>query len=109
MPLNALQLNNSTFAELLADTHHTVVHLEMRDLCAVGNDTDDYAHFLRTGVPNPTAPGTRAQGSGSYPASHRATSAWPSPARRCARSCSRTRPPLPSAAARHPKPNTARV
>ncbi|MEU0403764.1 DUF6879 family protein [Streptomyces sp. NPDC006197] len=52
MPLNAQQLNTATFAELLADTHHTAVHLEMRDQYAVGDETDDYAAFLRTGVPN---------------------------------------------------------
>ncbi|MFD4171186.1 DUF6879 family protein [Streptomyces albidoflavus] len=52
MPLNAQALNTATFAELLADTHHTAVHLEMRDLYAVGDERDDYAAFLRTGVPN---------------------------------------------------------
>ncbi|QRV39229.1 hypothetical protein I6J42_34760 (plasmid) [Streptomyces californicus] len=52
MPLNAQQLNTATFAELLADTHHTAVHLEMRDLYAVGDETDDYAAFLATSVPN---------------------------------------------------------
>ncbi|MYZ38057.1 MULTISPECIES: DUF6879 family protein [unclassified Streptomyces] len=52
MPLNAQQLNTATFAELLADTHHTAVHLEMRDLYAVGDEADDYAAFLQTGVPN---------------------------------------------------------
>ncbi|MFE4399478.1 DUF6879 family protein, partial [Kitasatospora sp. NPDC056808] len=52
MPLNAQALNTATFAELLADAHHTAVHLEMRDLYAVGDERDDYAAFLRTGVPN---------------------------------------------------------
>ncbi|MER5556845.1 DUF6879 family protein [Streptomyces sp. NPDC002793] len=52
MPLNAQQLNTATFAELLADTHHTAVHLEMRDVYAVGDETDDFENFLRTGVPN---------------------------------------------------------
>ncbi|MFE0495397.1 hypothetical protein OH723_31305 (plasmid) [Streptomyces albidoflavus] len=52
MPLNAQQLTTATFAELLADTHHTAVHLEMRDLYAVGDETDDYSAFLATGVPN---------------------------------------------------------
>ncbi|MFE5841785.1 DUF6879 family protein [Streptomyces niveus] len=45
-------MNTATFAELLADIHHTAVHLELRDLYAVGDETDDYAAFLRTGVPN---------------------------------------------------------
>jgi hypothetical protein len=52
MPLNAQQLNTATFAELLADTQHTAVHLEMRDLYAVGDEADDFENFLRTGVPN---------------------------------------------------------
>lgn len=52
MPLNAQQLSTATFAELLADTHHTAVHLEMRDVYAVGDETDDFENFLRTGVPN---------------------------------------------------------
>ncbi|WP_329111838.1 DUF6879 family protein [Streptomyces sp. NBC_01353] len=52
MPLNAQQLNTATFAELLADTHHTAVHLEMRDVYAVGDETDDFENFVRTGVPN---------------------------------------------------------
>ncbi|MGW1305726.1 DUF6879 family protein [Streptomyces sp. NPDC002514] len=52
MPLNVLQLDTATFAELLADTQHTAVHLEMRDLYAVGDETDDFEVFLRTGVPN---------------------------------------------------------
>ncbi|WSD74682.1 hypothetical protein OG978_44895 (plasmid) [Streptomyces sp. NBC_01591] len=46
MPLNAQQLNTATFAELLAGTHRTAVHLEMRDVYAVGDETDDYAAFL---------------------------------------------------------------
>ncbi|MFI2215210.1 DUF6879 family protein [Streptomyces sp. NPDC020141] len=52
MPLNAQQLNTATFAELLADTHRTAVHLEMRDLYAVGDEADDFESFLRTGVAN---------------------------------------------------------
>ncbi|WP_411111511.1 DUF6879 family protein [Streptomyces sp. c-19] len=52
MPLNAQALNTASFAELLADTHNTAFHLEMRDVYAVGDETDDYAAFLRTGVPN---------------------------------------------------------
>ncbi|NEE41854.1 hypothetical protein G3M53_92965, partial [Streptomyces sp. SID7982] len=52
MPLNVQQLKTATFAELLADTHHTAVHLEMRDAYAVGDEKDDYAAFLRSGVPN---------------------------------------------------------
>jgi hypothetical protein len=51
MSQNAL-LNSATFAELLADTHRTAVHLEMRDVYAVGDEADDYAAFLRTGVAN---------------------------------------------------------
>lgn len=45
-------LNSATFAELPANTHRTAVHLEMRDQYAVGDETDDYATFLRTGIPN---------------------------------------------------------
>ncbi|MCC8452744.1 DUF6879 family protein [Streptomyces rochei] len=52
MPLNAQQLNTATFAELLANTRHTAVHLEMRDVYAVGDERDDFENFLRTGVPN---------------------------------------------------------
>lgn len=52
MPLNAQALKTATFAELLADTHHTAVHLEMRDVYAVGDEKDDFENFLRTGVPN---------------------------------------------------------
>lgn len=46
------QLDTATFAELLADTRHTAVHLEMRDVYAVGDETGDFGTFLRTGVPN---------------------------------------------------------
>ncbi|MET9675973.1 DUF6879 family protein [Streptomyces sp. NPDC006482] len=52
MPLNAQALNTATFAELLADTHHTAVHLEIRDVYAVGDEKDDFENFLRTGIPN---------------------------------------------------------
>lgn len=52
MPLNAQQLNTATFAELLADTHRTAVHLEMRDVYAVGDEAEDVETFLRTGVPD---------------------------------------------------------
>ncbi|WP_086023121.1 DUF6879 family protein [Streptomyces sp. SPB074] len=52
MPLNAQQLNTATFAELLAATHRTAVHLEMRDLYAVGDEAEDFASFLQTGVPS---------------------------------------------------------
>ncbi|MFF5393350.1 DUF6879 family protein [Streptomyces sp. NPDC013012] len=52
MPLNAQALNTATFAELLAATHRTAVHLEMRDVYAVGEETDDFETFLRTGTPN---------------------------------------------------------
>ncbi|WDT53287.1 Scr1 family TA system antitoxin-like transcriptional regulator [Streptomyces sp. G7(2002)] len=52
MPLNAQQLNTATFAELLADTHRTAVHLEMRDVYAVGDEREDFETFLRTGIPN---------------------------------------------------------
>ncbi|MFF8271377.1 DUF6879 family protein [Streptomyces sp. NPDC016562] len=45
-------MNTATFAELLAATEHTAVHLEMRDSYAVGDEKDDYETFLRTGVPN---------------------------------------------------------
>ncbi|MEU3553393.1 DUF6879 family protein [Streptomyces fragilis] len=52
MPLNAQTLHTATFAELLADTHRTAVHLEMRDVYAVGDERKDFESFLRTGVPN---------------------------------------------------------
>ncbi|MEU9376493.1 DUF6879 family protein [Streptomyces sp. NPDC048255] len=52
MPQNAQQLNTATFAELLAATERTAVHLEMRDLYAVGDEAEDYTAFLRTGVPS---------------------------------------------------------
>ncbi|MEU3657850.1 DUF6879 family protein [Streptomyces sp. NPDC032161] len=52
MPQNAQHLNTATFAELLADTHHMAVHLEMRDVYAVGDEAEDFESFLRTGAPN---------------------------------------------------------
>ncbi|MER7001343.1 DUF6879 family protein [Streptomyces sp. NPDC000410] len=52
MPLNAQALHDATFAELLAATERTAVHLEMRDTYAVGDEADDFATFLRTGIPN---------------------------------------------------------
>lgn len=42
MPLNAQALNTATFAELLADTHRTAVHLEMRDVYAFGDEAEDF-------------------------------------------------------------------
>ncbi|MEU5836347.1 DUF6879 family protein [Streptomyces diacarni] len=47
-----MSLNDATFAELLAATRHSAVHLEMRDVYAVGDEADDFAAFLRTGVAN---------------------------------------------------------
>lgn len=47
-----MTLHEKTFAELLAATHHSAVHLEMRDIYAVGSEADDYATFLRTGTAN---------------------------------------------------------
>ncbi|MFF0437478.1 DUF6879 family protein [Streptomyces sp. NPDC004327] len=52
MPLNALTLHGATFAELLAATERTAVHLEMRDSYAVADEAGDFATFLRTGIPN---------------------------------------------------------
>ncbi|MFF3699217.1 DUF6879 family protein [Streptomyces sp. NPDC002221] len=52
MPLNAPRLDTATFAELLADTRHTAVHLQMRDEYAVGAEINDFAAFLLTGIPN---------------------------------------------------------
>ncbi|MGW2276754.1 DUF6879 family protein [Streptomyces sp. NPDC001770] len=52
MPLNAQTLSTATFAELLADTRRTAVHLEMRDVYAIGDEREDFETFLRTGVPN---------------------------------------------------------
>ncbi|MET8298814.1 DUF6879 family protein [Streptomyces sp. NPDC005180] len=52
MRLNAQALHGATFAELLAATERTAVHLEMRDSYAVGDEADDFATFLRTGIPN---------------------------------------------------------
>lgn len=46
-PLNAV-----TFADLLAAAHHSAVHLEMRDVYAVGDEAEDFEEFLRTGRPN---------------------------------------------------------
>lgn len=51
MPRNE-PLHTATFAELLADTHHTAVHLEMRDVYAVGDERVDFETFLRTGTAN---------------------------------------------------------
>lgn len=47
-----MSLNETPFAELLAATRHSAVHLEMRDIYAVGDEAADFAHFLRTGVAN---------------------------------------------------------
>ncbi|MEW2574956.1 DUF6879 family protein [Streptomyces syringium] len=45
------------FAELLRGTQHSAVHLEMRDLYAVGDEADPIERFARTGeiMPDPTA------------------------------------------------------
>ncbi|KJY20237.1 hypothetical protein VR44_38790 [Streptomyces katrae] len=45
-------MHDATFAELLAATERTAVHLEMRDSYAVGDEADDFSTFLRTGIPN---------------------------------------------------------
>lgn len=45
-------LNTATFADLLAATHRSAVHLEMRDVYAVGDEREDFENFLRTGMPN---------------------------------------------------------
>jgi hypothetical protein len=37
------------FAELLGSAKHTAVHLEMRDVYSVGNETESFGEFLRTG------------------------------------------------------------
>ncbi|MGG7568938.1 DUF6879 family protein [Streptomyces sirii] len=50
MSLNVL--NETPFADLLAATRRSAVHLEMRDQYAVGDEAEDYAAFLRTGVAN---------------------------------------------------------
>lgn len=47
-----MSLNAKTFAELLAATRRSAVHLEMRDVYAVGDETGDFESFLRTGVAN---------------------------------------------------------
>ncbi|GAA4686841.1 hypothetical protein GCM10023347_47860 [Streptomyces chumphonensis] len=47
-----MSLSTATFAELLAATRHSAVHLEMRDSYAVGDEAEDYETFLRTGVAN---------------------------------------------------------
>jgi hypothetical protein len=41
--------NEPTFAELLADCSRSAVHLEMRDVYAVGDEADDFGTWLRTG------------------------------------------------------------
>jgi hypothetical protein len=40
------------FADLLANTHRTAAHLEMRDVYAVGDEAENSETFLCTGVPN---------------------------------------------------------
>lgn len=47
-----MSLKARTFADLLAATRDSAVHLEMRDQYAVGDEAEDYAAFLRTGVAN---------------------------------------------------------
>ncbi|WP_431775741.1 DUF6879 family protein [Streptomyces cucumeris] len=37
------------FAELLKSARHTAVHLEMRDIYSVGDETESFERFLRTG------------------------------------------------------------
>ncbi|MBL1099541.1 DUF6879 family protein [Streptomyces coffeae] len=37
------------FAELLKSARHTAVHLEMRDIYSVGDETETFERFLRTG------------------------------------------------------------
>ncbi|MFB7900499.1 DUF6879 family protein, partial [Streptomyces xiamenensis] len=43
-------LDSATFAELLAATERSAVHLEMRDTYAVGDEAADFEAFLRTGT-----------------------------------------------------------
>ncbi|MEU0659412.1 DUF6879 family protein [Streptomyces lavendulocolor] len=50
MPQNVL--HSPTFAELLAATRQSALHLEMRDAYAVGDEKDDFETFLRTGGAN---------------------------------------------------------
>ncbi|EXU67636.1 MULTISPECIES: DUF6879 family protein [Streptomyces] len=47
-----MSLKARTFADLLAATRHSAVHLEMRDQYAVGDEAEDYAAFQDTGVAN---------------------------------------------------------
>ncbi|MGW2698021.1 DUF6879 family protein [Streptomyces sp. NPDC001296] len=44
--------NVPPFGELLAGCAHSAVHLEMRDVYAVGDEADDFNTWLRTGQPN---------------------------------------------------------
>ncbi|MGW2188252.1 DUF6879 family protein [Streptomyces sp. NPDC001719] len=37
------------FAELLESARRTAVHLEMRDTYSVGDETESFVHFTRTG------------------------------------------------------------
>lgn len=46
------ELDSATFAELLAATEYSAVHLEMRDTYAVGDEAADFEVFLRTGTAN---------------------------------------------------------
>ncbi|MGW7413163.1 DUF6879 family protein [Streptomyces sp. NPDC054863] len=41
-----------SFAELLANTRHSAVHLEMRDVYGVGDEAEDFERFKRTGKAN---------------------------------------------------------
>lgn len=47
-----MSLNSATFAELLAATRHSAVHLEMRDVYGIGDEAEDFEAFLRTGTAN---------------------------------------------------------
>ncbi|MBO3682337.1 DUF6879 family protein [Streptomyces sp. NEAU-YJ-81] len=47
-----MSLKARTFADLLAGTRRSAVHLEMRDQYAVGDEAEDYAAFLKTRVAN---------------------------------------------------------
>lgn len=42
------------FAELLEGARNTAVHLELRDVYSVGDETESFDRFLRTGAADPT-------------------------------------------------------
>ncbi|MBT2676627.1 hypothetical protein J7E95_38765 [Streptomyces sp. ISL-14] len=54
------------FTELLRSAQHSAVHLEMRDVYSVGDEADDFAEFLHTGV-HPDADPATADWSGWVP------------------------------------------